>query len=107
MSESNTPTDAERENAHQIFSELGNSFNAMMGAKAGKLDTPMTFETSVGGTRAETEGSIRHICDTIEEAGHGYETSYEHLGTSEPLPSSDERHNYELRIEDARSSKGE
>jgi len=83
--------------AKEVFSELSESFSVMMGAKLGKLDVPHTFETSSTGTRAETEGSIRHICDFLQESG--YATSYDHLGQADPvIDSADKRHRYEITV---------
>jgi hypothetical protein len=84
--------------AKDVWEELQESYSVMMGASVGKLDTPVSFETSVSGTRAETEGSIRHICEFIEDQEHGYTTEYEYCGEGEPLPSNEERHRYALTV---------
>lgn len=80
----------------RVFTEVSDSFHALMGAKEGKLDTPVSFETSFSGTHAEALGSARHTAEVIEESG--YEVEIDHLGESEPLPSQDERHRFKMTV---------
>lgn len=83
----------------EIWNELSNSFNIMMGAQTGKLETPFTIETSTGGNRAEAEGSIRHICEFIEETDYDYQAEYEYMGEAESLTNSDDaRHQYKITL---------
>jgi carbonic anhydrase len=87
----------DQETAHEIWDELSNSFNVMMGAAEGKLATPIAIETSTSGEdEAECLGSIRHIAEYIED--NGYEVSVEKVEEAEPLPSSEMRIVYELTI---------
>jgi len=92
-------SESEKQNAMEIFGELGDSFNVMLGAAEGKLDTPVEIVTSASGDdEAECLGSVRHIADFIEEQGHGYEVDVEQLGESEPLPSNEIRFRYRLTV---------
>lgn len=93
-----TDSDFTEEDAKEVFDELSENFNLMMGAKAGKLETPVSIQTSFSGSLAETTGSARHVCDFIEDAGHGYEADEEHLGEADPLPSSEERHRFRITV---------
>jgi len=90
-----TDTDT-KETAHDVWDEVTESYSMMMGAKLGKLETPVTVVTSASGDRSEAEGSIRHICEFIEEAGHGYETAHEWIEETEGL--SGPRHRYEVSV---------
>jgi len=81
----------------EIFDELQQSYNAMLGAAFGELETPHTFETSVSGSRAESEGSIRHICDYIGEQD-GYQATYEFESEATSLPEHEERYRFEITI---------
>lgn len=92
-------SESEKQNAMEIFDELGDSFNVMLGAAEGKLDTPVEIETSASGDdEAECLGSVRHIAEYIEETGHGYEVEVESLGETEGLPSNEVRFRYRLTV---------
>jgi len=93
-----TDSDFTEEDAKEAFGEISDNFNILMGAKTGKLEPPVSIETSFSGSLAEATGSARHVCDFIEEAGHGYEADEEHLGKAEPLPSNDERHRFKITV---------
>ena len=92
-------SESEKQNAMEIFGELGDSFNVMLGAAEGKLDTPVEIEISASGDdEAECLGSVRHIAEYIEEAGHGYSVEIESLGETDSLPSNEVRFRYRLTV---------
>jgi hypothetical protein len=93
-----TGSDFTEEDAKETFDEMSDNFNILMGAKTGKLETPVSIETSFSGTLAEATGSARHVCDFIEEAEHGYEANEEHLQEAKPLPSNEERHRFKITV---------
>lgn len=86
------------EEAKEAWDEISDNMNLVMGAKAGKLEPPVSIKTSFGGSLAEATGSARHVCDFIEEAGHGYEATEEHLEETKPLPSGEERHRFRITV---------
>lgn len=93
-----TDNDFSDEDAEEVFAELSDNFDLLMGAKTGKLETPVSIETSFSGSLAEATGSARHTCDFIEEAENGYKASEEHLGEAQPLPSGDKRHRFKITV---------
>ena len=93
-----TNSDFTEEDAKEAFSEMGDNFNLMMGAKTGKLETPISITTSFSGSLAEATGSARHVCDFIEEAGHGYEATEEHIEEVKPISSDGERYQFEISV---------
>lgn len=71
-----------KELVNDELSEIGASFDLLMGASVEKLDTPIeqTISTS-GDDEAEALGSARHIAEEIEE--YGYTVEIEHLGNAD------------------------
>lgn len=90
--------------AQEMFGELMNSFNLMMGAKTGELDTPTEATISTTGkSEAEALGSARLIAEEIEETEHGYSVELDDLGETDGLPDSDDvRFRYKLTVTEAR-----
>lgn len=91
------PDELSVDQASELFSDISDTFNILMGAKQGKLEPPVEIEPGFNGDKAHAMGSARHIAEQIEDAGYTVETTY--LGEVEAT-FGDERHEMRITVED-------
>lgn len=93
------PIVSKPENHDEIQDEwnsIADTFHLLMGAKTGALPTPMKATLTFDGTEAEARGSLRHVCEQVED--EGYDVTTEHVETTESAVTGDERHRFTVEV---------
>lgn len=78
------------------WDSIANTFNLLMGAKQGALPTPMETTLGFNSDEAEARGSLRHVCEQVED--EGYAVTTEHIEEAESAVTEGERHIFTVSI---------